>query len=496
MNFGVGIELKQDIAEVSGLRGIEYPEGSVNLDLDLSYYYRDLSVSNSEWVLVDENDEKGEGIANGIELVGYDVIYNNNDHYWPTSNIKPYGFPTVKRAKSWDSGTITDSGVMISNFNGNTITINFDDYKIDGYFQSHDGGKTISHAFFVAGQLEIFAPNYDNESEKNYNYQVVINLNNADISTRYKGTVNIENAGGIVQDVNTLNNRLIWTHSKSIAGMSIGSLVTTSQPYQKNGNYSATIGSNYKVWGGVTLSKNVLYGGCKRIFTWRSDVLKLKDYSVSSRSLNGFPIPSLDNIMVKYGVYKEDNGNGIENDELVEKLNFDDFEWYNTLAEAESNGIVSALDFDDPDHIGYDIQRGVTLFFEVSSDEKYLNDNYPVREKIVGYYDKNRTNSIKSAYSPQYRKTEYDNNGELLNAASNNSLGVDILVIPYQTSVITSVDDLTTSNKPQTTYDVQEREINFNITPKLSANTTESSNDVYVDKVQVVDYLPKGLTYV
>ena len=70
INYGIGIELKQDIAEIGDWRGLEYPIDEVSSEIELKYLYRDLSQSNSSYV---------ELVDNEIEIVAYAVHYEKNE---------------------------------------------------------------------------------------------------------------------------------------------------------------------------------------------------------------------------------------------------------------------------------------------------------------------------------------------------------------------------------------------------------------------------------
>ncbi|MDO4283590.1 MAG: Cna B-type domain-containing protein, partial [Clostridia bacterium] len=504
INYGIGIELKQDIAEIGDLRGLEYPCGEASAEVKLKYYYRNLSTGSDSWNIVEENDIKAFGKANGIDLVGYDVNYNDNDAYWPTKTIRISDLPSNK-ASGWEQYTITDSGNMLASIKDDIISIKFDDFNIDGYFQSLDNGITINNAYFVVGQLEIFAPNYDNNSDTAYEYQVNASFQGAELNTRTKGEIDIAYQDGTLQDKDQNNNSISWINRKGING----SAKYEPAIYFLSQSWIGTL-DGFCISGRDTICRSSLIvdgclnGGAERLIVWRSDVLEIEKYSATNdiyiqlendQRNPGFPIFSRENIEFKYGVYKKNIVSGITTDELVEKADMDDFEWYDTLEEAKENGRITAFYFDDPDYLGYKIYRQFDLRFKVTSDQEYLYNNYPVRQKIIGYSDKERSIKEQISYTPNYIKTTY-NNGSLQIYGSNTSLGTDLLILPYHATVLISVDDWGNNNRPQTTYDVNERMINFNITPKLSTEKEATDEDTYVDKVQIVDYLPKGLTYV
>ncbi|MDO4283685.1 MAG: hypothetical protein Q4D02_08635, partial [Clostridia bacterium] len=498
MNYGIGIELWKNSDNVSDLRGTEYPCGEVITDIELNYLYRDLSIENSSWNKVEENDPLGYGIANGIEIVAYNLNYESNMGYgtfWPKKE-RLTSIPWIKRS-DWSWFTVSNSGDLQIDKIDNILKVKFNNYKLDGYFQSNDGGITFSHGYFLVGQVEIFAPNYDNNSKIDYDYEIDCKVKRASFSTPTQPNIEIQYEDNIFQDSVINDNNLVWINSKrALTGGSIFlQNFTNKQSSSQACNGYVVTGSDFKYTASASLG-GLYSGGMERFVAWRSDVMEIGNYKIYSYDGETFPIASTENMVIKYGIYKNNPSQGITNDELVNKTDFSDFDWYDSKEEAIQVGKITAFYIDDPDLIGYGTMRRVEIEFNVTDKADYLNSNYPIRQKGIAYLDKERTESKKASYTPDYIKTSYGENGEILRGASNFSLGNEILIVPYHASVSNSVTDLTSANKPKTTYDIQEREINFNITPNLSTNTAPKDDDVYVDKVQVVDYLPKGLTYV
>ncbi|MDO4283679.1 MAG: Cna B-type domain-containing protein, partial [Clostridia bacterium] len=506
MNFGISISLYQDIEEIGDIRGLEYPVDSFSSDLKLTFSYYD-KTNNIGWIEVDENDEKGYGVINGIKLVAYDLAYNDNDAYWPSGSIRVNGITSVKGDNN--EYAIHDSGKIFAELNNDILNIKFDDYVINGRFPKTQDNK---QGVFNVGQIEIFAPLYDEESDINYQYQVNVKTVSASYNTLTQNNQSIEYVDDILQDKVLHDNQLVWTNEKgngkggyinTINAVYPTSNIVGYSPYNINlGDAFIVSGQNFWYEGRVALSNVVCYGGQERIILWRADAFKLEDYNNEKTVYiynggNGvFPRPSFDNVIYKYGVYKGNDENILNSDELIEEADFEDFDWYDTIEEIEFSGnVVSSVYINDPDHLGYDTYRNVVLKFRATNDKEYLYTNYPIRQKVKAYRDEERNDCILGGYT-EYLNTEYNEYGEIENGHIGYNLGQNLLIIPYNTTVTTSVEDLANNNRPKTTYDVQEREINFSIVPKLSIEKEATDNDEFVDKVQVVDYLPKGLIYV
>ncbi|MDO4283680.1 MAG: hypothetical protein Q4D02_08610, partial [Clostridia bacterium] len=501
MNFAIILSIYQDIAEISDLKGLEYPTGEIVTKLKMKYLFRNIT-DNGSWTEVSDLDEKSYGVLNGAEIVAYAINGEENENFWPSSNIV---INTVRANSNISSANVSGAGDINVDQQNDVININFNNYVLDGKFPTYGVSNPYNDPYkdgcFTVGQIELFVPNYDNDSDIDYDYNLSVEAIELNYSTNTVQNINVKYENDVLQDVVTTNNILSWKNSKSQLNGSIyfRDHGLNEDKYEKDDGYGV-IGGTCKYVSDIGL--NGLYsGGTKRLITWRSDVFELirnssNNYiNVDTLSFVGFPKPTLDNVVLQFGVYKENKVEGLVTDELVNDTDFDDFEWYDNKDEIEKLGYkVTALYIRDKDHIGYNIRRKFEVTFMITSDDKYVNDNYIVRHKAVIYTDENEERFVKYGYG-DYIKTQYEDNALKVNS-SDTSIGQNILIVPYHVTASTSVDDLASNNKPKTTYDVNERIINFNIVPKLVTNTTVSDNDSYVDKIQVVDCLPKGLKYV
>lgn len=118
-NVGVYVKLLQDVKGFSDLRGIEYPTDKIELELDFSYLYNDLSSNNGFETLIDSNN---------TSVVAYGLNADPNPKYYPTNNAYvqqqslPIGSKQLTGKKDYDK-SVEDSGIMNVNLNGKVIKL-------------------------------------------------------------------------------------------------------------------------------------------------------------------------------------------------------------------------------------------------------------------------------------------------------------------------------------------------------------------------------------
>ncbi|MDO4283464.1 MAG: Cna B-type domain-containing protein [Clostridia bacterium] len=488
VNYGIAVSLYQTESQLGDLRGLEYPIGEINTSMDLTYQCRNVTKSE-EWQILTGEDN--------VQLVGYALNGVNNDSFWPASNLTATSVPQYKGNDGW---RCADAGEMSLTLTNNTMNISFSNYLLNGHFPTMNvaSGK---EGCFTVGNIELFMPDMETSSEDEYQYSLNVSTKSLNYETMTKPYV-VEYIDNVLKDVVTTDNDLTWTRFKSDAVKleAYTENVIYGQSSETVADASALLGSEITYHQCTIISSSTL-GGLERFVTWRADALTLQKYNsqnwIGLSYLHGsVTAPLRSDAIFEYGVYKEDKENGITNDADVNGATFDSFDWYSTPEEVLNAGYkIAAIRVDEPKYLGFQQKTFIELKFKVTSDVSYINQNYIVRSKVRAYSDEERT-IVSELATQDYTKGVYEN-GILKKAGSWYGVGTDFLIVPHRVTAITSVEDLASDNKPKTTYDVQDRIINFNITPKLeSLKADVGADNEVVDKVQVTDYLPKGLSYV
>lgn len=499
--YGIMIGLNQDIDNISDLRGLEYPKGDFSVDLKLEYSYKEYNNPNSNWQSLGTNNTR---------MVAYDLNGKSNNNFWPHKGIEVKDLPRYKGSTIY---SVTDSGTMKAVQNDDIITVTFNNFILDNNHwptnninnQSNVSrtSYTSKEGYFSVGQIEMFSPYYDYDNPNiEYQYQLSIKAKEATYNTSNAENLRIEsNSNDMIQDINTSDNVLNFLMQKDVRGSFTGHLTFTYNDKQlaTYPNGDSYIQNDKEV---VARSLFLIYdgpyeGGSDRIITWNSKFLtplKVAQYATTDGIVD---TPSEENLQYKWGVYKQDEINGITDDAIVDSAEYDDFTWYDTKEEAEEGGRkVSSIYVNDPDHIGYRTYRYIYVRFSINQDEENLGKVTFVRHKINAYADKERTRKYKYTTTYEnYIPTEYNEDGTIKNQHSVVQRGNSLLIIPYHTTINMSVADTTSNGDLKKSYDVNDGVVNFKITPKLSNEKTAQDSDGTVDKVTVTNYLPKGLTY-
>ena len=166
-SFGIALALRQDVSGFNDLRGIEYPKGKIDVDLSLNLQYKN---GNAYVPLSD---------LNGTKLIAYSVnMMLEEDElfgkYYPKNVLHinawdlPYGRNIGISSDGYTRG-VQDTGNVVANFEGNNITVSFDNYVLNGKFPNsqaaNPGVYPNTLGYFAVANVQLFTPFYvDSES--------------------------------------------------------------------------------------------------------------------------------------------------------------------------------------------------------------------------------------------------------------------------------------------------------------------------------------------
>lgn len=510
MNYGVAIGMAQRNKLLTDLRGLEKPIGTFEVKLKLDYSYS----NGVDWIPVNEDTENSLGPANGTSLVGYSINGVNSSTFWPRDSIVVSNLPNGNSNVNPNNPerNVYNSGDITVSQDGDIITITFENYEIGDVFptESRNGNSfgDLSQGYFAVGNLEIFSPFYNEDSETINQYQLNISVIEATFSTASvtNKVITTNEDTNTIDDVNISDNRINYAMTREL-DLQVGynlqvrneknGLIETED---LNGDGIRGLGDEVIVKSSYNAYDGPYEGGTERIITWSSDILELKKYNdtawyaISESSSLNLPFASQENIKIKYGIYKLEKNKGITDDGEVNNAEYDDFLWYDTAEEALEIGKIAAVYMDDPDYNGYRNNRILELKFNVIEDEGNIGRVAVVRHKAKLYEDKERT-KISHEIGKNYSKTKYNEEGIIIATHTSRYSGNSILIIQNKVGVKNTTTDLSSAGVAKKNYNIDDGIVNYQITPTLTNDRQASDADSYIDKVVVTNYLPSGLTY-
>ena len=511
MNYGIAVGIAQKSEILNDLRGIEYPVGKLEIKLKLDYEYSD----GTEWISVDENSENSLGPANGTKIIAYGINGEKNTNLWPNDSVFVSGMPNGRNDLNLEDEkrNVYDSGNINVKQEGDIITVTFENFNIGENFPelNRSGGAfgTSTEGYFAVGNIEIFSPFYNEISDSITEYQLNISVLEATFSTQTEQDIVIgaNDSNGMIEDVNLTDNRLNYAMTRELDNSSVGhSLQIRNESDQiietsnLNGDAFRSLGDEIIAISSFNANDGPYEGGNERIITWSGDVLEIKKYdennwySISESSGLNLPLPSRDNISVKYGVYKTGRNTGIVDDTEINNADYDDFFWYETPEEALNIGKIAAIYIDDPDFNGYRLTRTIRLKFNVIEKEENIGKVAVIRHKNKLYQDVERK-KIAFQTSNEYTKSKYNEEGVLISVHTPRNNGNSILILGNKVNVSNTTTDESSSGMAKVNYNVDDGIINYKIIPTLTNDREPVEVDSYIDRVVITNYLPKGLTY-
>lgn len=221
--YTVTLQLYNDNEE-KGIKGIEYPKGEIQFDIDLKLEKTASSAGTRE----DITDDCTPILWNyKINSSVYEGNISDREMNFSSASIAagktPYGTITSNRTES-----IYDSGNIYMEQNGGKISTTISNYDFDGVFpiynyeysgyvhSSVDYAENIG--CFSAGYMQIFVPFEDEDMANNYQYYLSVSDSNFNATSMSEQKVSEQ----IVTSDDSLNNlRVYLADSKSIYGQAI-----------------------------------------------------------------------------------------------------------------------------------------------------------------------------------------------------------------------------------------------------------------------------------
>ena len=495
-NFALAVALYQPVSSFSDLRGVAYPKGPIEINLDASYKAVNINQAGSTYQEITSTTEKSFGILNGTSLNvhGYNgAIY---DFYPERGRQKIDNYPAGKRSVGYSNDqSCLDSGDATISFSENRMTFVFDNYKIsyNAFPESTTYGKTDKtspkEGYFISEVFQLFMPLYDYNESTSYDYSFSLSVNSIECKGTDDSNYKIENGNDIVKTNNSASINFS-TRAKGNFYQSVGLTHGGNQNW-RDGRANALLGDT------VETSFNFYaidgpYDSSDRLISWDSSMVTLKKYDNEKWQnfvyTNG---ASSEYVSYKYGVYKEDKLHGVSDLNKLNSLTFDDFDWYDTAQEALDNGKIAAMHVHES-RFGFRKYTSARLKFIVDNNIENIGKVAVFRQYC---FAQSNDTLFKTYENRKYRPTSYDINGKVTLSHTPSEIGESLLITGVNTSINVSVTDKDSSSNLKKAYDVQDGEVHIKNIPKLYTNKVESETDRAVDSVLITTTLPNGLSY-
>ena len=521
------LAIKQNVSEFPDFRGIEFPYGPVELEYKVKYKYIDVN-TNEGYKVIDENTEGANGLLHGMQLIGTlhnynlktgteNVFYPRNAAVYHAGMLPGGNKEEASYATTCTTCSVEDSGTYSTSLNSNIFKMTISNYVINGTFPDKGMfGNEINNkvGYFAVLSSEFFTPFYWPNPQHAYNYTIEYTLNKIKFSDIQDNNYLIEYSelSQSLQDADTTNNSISIGYSAEPEGGFEHYMYREIERYNDNGYDYVYDGREITVFNQHSILNNFA-GGTDNLIAWNPNKFSLQleengkyFYPYVIKNEAGFDAFSADTIQNRFGVYKT-NHSGPTTESQVTKADYSDFDWYNTYEEASSHGKVSSLYIYMPKNN----QTANYVYLRYKFKASVIESDYGKTTHIVS---KGRAllyeNSLATGQGIIYARndyatfnddsfftmSEYDTNGNIVTYETPVNNGETFMMIGYKTSVITSVSDLDSNNRPKSIYDIQERYINFKITPSITNGKEMLDNDYVIDEVLVKTTLPKDLSYV
>ena len=490
MNFGYSVAIIQPNPNFSDLRGVEFPDGDVEITLKSTYSYRNRD-SSDDWTEIAD--------PSYTNVLAYGINGEAKPGYYFRDHKTMYGLSCGRLGLfSKDKYCVFDSGIFSLDFDNNYYHLKFSDYKLDStkfplrYIGASSDTTNFSRGRILTGNSQIFIPYYDFDSNISYDYEYSIEVDTVKYKDINGNTYTVNGA----DETKVTDNVATNTFSKSLQG-SVASLVRIySGNTHANEESSAVIGSVINPTFEVETTDGPYAGGIISYITWNSNYVTFANViNTFCESTMDFDCPTFEGVIYQYGILKSDPNNGLTNIADINSSSAADFDWYNTTDEALTHGKIAAIRVDDPIPTELGVKRGLKPRFIIDDNEDNIGKVAAFYQKASVFEDVERTKEIKINEAATFKEAQYNPDGTLKRSSSPRAIGASLLVLGARARTDTSVLDLDSTGNKKQSYDVQDNEVNIIVTPNLSNDRTPTEDDITANNVIVQTILPEGLTY-
>lgn len=513
--YTVILQLYNDNEE-KGVKGIEYPKGDVQFDIDLKLE----KTASSDGTKEDITDDCTPILWNyKINSSKYEGNISDREMNFTSTSLAagktPYGTITSNRTES-----IYNSGNIDMEQNGRKIHTTISDYDFDGVFPIYNyqyAGyvhTSIDYAenigCFSAGYMQIFVPFEEKDMVNNYQYYLSVSNSNFNATSMSEQKVSEQ----IVTSDDSLNDlKVNLDDSKSIYSQSMGLYGDGKLLASLFGKEDATayLGQNVELYTKFASKPNNESSAytANRLIKFDGEVVE--------------PVLFSDGVEYKKSAFDGDmefnvwyltkkDGTNWSNQEEMNTTNIEELEIYDSIEEIPDGKIcigeyIESTEGELATTSAYN--NVVRIRFNIKDSAK-VNTTYAFVQRTWVWDDKldrsiytianlgNFTYPTADYDSgdPNYIKAEYDEDGNIISKSDTRLTGTTLLILGAKQSItVESIDE--TTNELKEYYDLgkNESEVIYKLTPNLQKYASKSPTITGVT-IKVTDTLPVGLTYV
>ena len=515
-----------------GLKGIEYPDGDIKLDINLKL--EKISIDNPNDVT--DITDSSTPILYNYKMNTYDPYSTNVNGFIPNRNMAVSRHAAhdwrIPAASGGKTTACYDSGIVKMNQSGATIGSVLSDYKFNGEFPTEFAGKdgsvtniryTEDIGCFSTVYFQILVPYTEESSERGYNYYLTVT--DANMEAYSNAGTKLENQTIKTDDSSRIQHVIFkqggygtyhWLHTDFT-----GREELYSHFFQ--GDAKSEIGQKFVYRFDITSdsnndAKDDIYDA-NSLLKFDGEVFKItqingKTYNYSGSSTNNFGHSDMKFKML-YAA-KKDGNNWISDSEMKNttedeliffkteeeiKRQLGDkaccvgvlFESISGIAKAGTGYQVSiALETTSSGKIG-------TVYQFVTSSKLYKKDQKLDRTTQTKENPNAKFPLPDVSFNLNYIKTAYDENGNIIAGTHNGSYqyGQSLLIVGGKLSVLHSIEDRTTTGNEKINYDIGRNEdiVTFGIKPRLQTVLTIGipMNNI---TITLEETLPVGLKYI
>lgn len=514
IGYVILLQLYND-SEEKGLKGIEYPQGDITLDVNMKMERKDSG--STEYI--DITDESLPILWN-YKINHGTPVYSNRDMKfggnYDNCQYKPAGTTAVANRNS----NIFDSGKIEMNQNDSTINVKISDYSFDGVFPIYNYEYQIGQeavygeniGCFHSSYFQIFVPDTEANSidTSKYNFTVTELNFSATTSSGTKTT----NQQVITDDSITMEYRreIKGTYGHHFDLTANDNIINMG----RKGDTTLTTGETFNIDTYIDLNPSTDANAYSV-----NKLIKFDGKAFEPVLTNGFQKTATGVLYRKYGnmtfkfyyLTKIDGSNWTDDTELNNTNDINSFKIYKSLENipeghfcigvfvvsagenekenltAQYNSIKIPMKVKEtaPTNRVYGLMHTTWVW---DAEDKLDRSIYCVNEESMTY-----PTTPKATYTASGKlvKTEYDENGNITRQNSYIN-GTSILVIDAREEV--SVESLDEDGNKKASFDLGKLEniVKYKITPTLSIGEESTKKDNIT--VTIKDILPNGLTYI
>ena len=554
VGFGVTVQM-YNIDKNKGVKGIEYPEGPISFDINLSSSYLQ---DNNTSIPLDDREEYRPLVwsygpsSNGDAIDGRDVSliygttylaapYNSSGH-----SIAEDG--ALKSPERCD--TCWNGGDWSMQQNGRTIRCTISNYEINpNWFPNYNVSSVEinpdyekNEGCFSSGEIFVVVPYGQNDKYLGNVYgngTIQLNLTDTNMSATSKTGDHVTQQGNNDDDkaakVVHLSrpgdyvNKVYYAYYGSD---DIGFWEDSNEPHMgdcyKNGQDASCIGSNVAIsWGGVNNAQGEMDN-----FAEAGDFLMKFDDEALTVDTSKQMKSNMTGSNTFYFAVKQD-GTGWANDDDMENAKINDLKYYPTLAEAQQNGVCVGLlwswrcDHSEKNHANLNINNEdmfAKAWFNIKTDLSLTGKVYQIvpvaniwRARVLAREANGTVNTkdVVSQYHAQfgapqpakslenvmhaYQKSEYDKSGYI---GGHTALfggweyGDSLYLAGYESRINKAILQKDSSGEDKSVFDLDagQKIVDYELAPYM--DISERITWASPTTITIVDTLPNGIEYI